>query len=652
VVDKGYRLIINLKTYTMIKKTLLMLAVCLGCALPEATAVERNYNPTDGLSGATSWGTTRKENYDVAIKLDAAGLVGSKIKSVSIPVNQADSVVNYSIWLSSELKTRTDTIKKKKYNDPDITSVSVTPENGYISVTFAEPYTIPAEGVYVGASCEVRAIDDNDLGTEYPFVGVAHASTNGFWIHSSRTYLKWVDKSSALGFTLSVNVTLEGDFVDNAAGITTITPLTAKSGDKATLTATIANYGLKAINSVDLSYTINATEKGTAHVDLAEAIPNYYGFTGRVSFEVAGNSLLGTDYPLEVVVDKVNGEANTSVGNSISTTASYYSFIPVRRSVEEEYTDVQCGWCTRGFAALEHMSNKYSDFIGIAYHGGFSKTDPMQLATSYPGTVSGFPSAWFDRKELGDPFYGVTEDGDFPVEQEWLDRCAEFTPASLDVDAAFQSEESNIIDITASATFAADLNDLNYKLTYVLVADDLTGGTDWTQTNYYASYYSYDTILASCGIEELAEFGSGGKYGSSYVSDLHFNDVAIYIDNVKGIANSVPSSVKDLETVTHNYQIDITKAVNRSGESLVQDRTKLRVVALLLDANTGYIVNGARADVKSTTGVAPTVINGEVISSEYYDLSGRRIITPSNGIYVKRVVYSNGTVKTSKVAVR
>jgi hypothetical protein len=297
------------------------------------------------------------------------------------------------------------------------------------------------------------------------------------------------------------------------------------------------------------------------------------------------------------------------------------------------------------------MSNKYSDFIGIAYHGGFSKTDPMQLATSYPGTVSGWPSAWFDRKELGDPFYGVNQVGDFPVEQEWLDRCAEIAPASLDVDAAFQSEESNIIDITASATFVADLNDLNYKLTYVLVADDLTGGTDWTQTNYFASY-SHDYILESIGIEELADFGSGGKYGSSYVSDLHFNDVAIYIDNVKGIANSVPSSVKDLETVTHNYQIDITKAVNKSGVSLVQDRSKLLVVALLLDANTGYIVNGARADVKSTTGVAPTIINGEVISSEYYDLSGRRIITPSNGIYVKRVVYSNGTVKTSKVAVR
>jgi thiol-disulfide isomerase/thioredoxin len=630
----------------MFKKAFLMLALCAGLALPDAYAAELTYNPTAGSSDIYSWGSGRKENYDIAIKLDAAGLVGAKIKGVTIPINPSEYVSNYSVWLSSELNLKVDD-NKKKINDPDIASVSVTPANDELTVVFDEPYTITADGVYVGLSCEVS--EASDAGAKAPFIGAAHATENGFFVHSSRTYLKWIDKSSSLGFTASIDVLVDGDFVDNAASFASINAANAKTGDKATVKASISNFGLKAISSLDFSYVLNS-QKGTTHLDLSEPIPNYYGYTGSVEIEIPAYDLLGENYDLELTIDKVNGTDNNLEGKTASTKISYYSFVPVHRSIEEEYTGTWCGWCPRGFAALEHMSAKYPDFIGIAYHYG----DAMQVTSTFPNTVSGYPGAWFDRKESGDPFYGVNEVGAFPVEQEWLDRCNEFTPVALDVTAAYQSGESNLIDVTATATFAADMNDLNYKLTYILIADDLYGeGSDWIQSNYHASYYTSESVLSQTGVQELADFCAGGKYGQSSVAGLHFNDVAIIANNQKGIANSIPSSVKNLESVNHTYQFDVTKANNLDGVNLVQNRSKLRVVALLLDANTGYVINGARADVTGdTTGAASAIINGQVVSSEYYDLSGRRVITPSNGIYVKRVAYSDGTVKTSKVTVR
>jgi hypothetical protein len=630
----------------MIKKALLLFAVCLGLAVPSSSATEFTYRPT-GSSELSTWGTTRTETYDVAIKIDAPSLVGSKIKSVRIPVNQTDSVYGYSVWLSSELKL--DVVNKKKVNAPDITTVSATPENGEVVVNFDETYTIPESGLYVGYSFTVTKLTDDYANK--PIVGAATASENGFYIHASRSYLKWMDKSETESFTAAINVVLDGNFPNNAATIKSLANQNVKANDKASLSLSIANYGMKPISSLDFSYAIGADTKGTSHLDLTEAIPANLGNAATVSFEIPGYDLLGVQ-DLAVSIDKVNGEVNTIEGNSAQSTITYYSFIPVHRSVEEEYTDLLCGWCTRGFAALEHMSNNYPDFIGIAYHGRFSGSDPMELSSTYPNEQSSFPMAIFDRKEKGDPFYGVNQVGDFPVENEWLERCAEIASAAVDVNAAFQSKGSDIIDVNTTVTFASALDSINYKLTYVLVADDMTG-EKWSQSNYYAQY-SNTTILGETGIEELADFGAGGKYGETYISGLHFNDVAIYVDDVYGIDNTIPTSVKNLEAVNHNYKIDINKAVNNSGDNLVQNREKLRVVALLLDATTGYIVNAARADVKaeSESGIGSTIINSEVVKSEYYDLSGRRIITPSNGIYVKRVTYDNGAVQTSKVVVR
>jgi hypothetical protein len=55
---------------------------------------------------------------------------------------------------------------------------------------------------------------------------------------------------------------------------------------------------------------------------------------------------------------------------------------------------------------------------------------------------------------------------------------------------------------------------------------------------------------------------------------------------------------------------------------------------------------------KKITAVDDLAVEAAVLSETYTDLAGRRVLNPSKGIYIKRVAYSDGTVKTSKVAVR
>lgn len=53
-----------------------------------------------------------------------------------------------------------------------------------------------------------------------------------------------------------------------------------------------------------------------------------------------------------------------------------------------------------------------------------------------------------------------------------------------------------------------------------------------------------------------------------------------------------------------------------------------------------------------TTGISDVTISKAIKSVEYFDLTGRLVTTPSNGIYLKRVNYTDGSFVTSKQVVK
>lgn len=51
-------------------------------------------------------------------------------------------------------------------------------------------------------------------------------------------------------------------------------------------------------------------------------------------------------------------------------------------------------------------------------------------------------------------------------------------------------------------------------------------------------------------------------------------------------------------------------------------------------------------------GIRSTVANGQLQSETYYDLQGRRVTNPAAGLYIRRAVYADGTIETTKLCKR
>jgi hypothetical protein len=55
---------------------------------------------------------------------------------------------------------------------------------------------------------------------------------------------------------------------------------------------------------------------------------------------------------------------------------------------------------------------------------------------------------------------------------------------------------------------------------------------------------------------------------------------------------------------------------------------------------------------ENPAGAEDALLEGQVNAVTYYDLSGRRVANPSSGIYVKRITYADGSVKTAKQVIK
>ena len=90
----------------------------------------------------TTWGTKKKENYDVAIRISDASLVGSTITGVRIPMpdNIAGLQAKGAAFLTKELKVA----NSVSVADIEVDSFDVA--KGSVEVTFKQPYTITSEG--------------------------------------------------------------------------------------------------------------------------------------------------------------------------------------------------------------------------------------------------------------------------------------------------------------------------------------------------------------------------------------------------------------------------------------------------------------------------------------------------------------------------
>lgn len=593
---------------------------------PSDVGASINYGFFTGDENIFAFGESRLDTYDVAMKLSDPSLEGTYIESITIPVMELRGVSGISAWLSSQLR-----IEDGK-NVPDLASVSVTPdEAGFITVKLDKPYIIPEEGVYVGYTFTIDDVSYSD--NLNPIAMVNEVSDEGFFLHTSAGFMKWLNLSDLLGVNAALQVTLGGSKVKtNAVAAKEGKETFVMANDPFDIQLDLTNHGASGAQSIDVEYAF-ADQNGTQHIDLSEPVEGFYGKAFTATITLPAISQIGS-YDLNVKVTKVNGADNEDVSATTTIPMKVMNWVPTHKTLIEEYTGTWCGWCPRGLVALETLAKVFpDDFVRISYHNA----DPMEImsSNSFPNYIPGYPDAWLDRKIEVDPYYGTGED-DLGVITDLQARAEQFGHASIELTAAL-SEDGENVDVNTEVSFPFDITNGKYAIEYVLVEDGLSGeGSDWNQSNYYSGGGNGDM--------------SGFESAESSVPGLKFNDVAILISKIGGLSGSVPANVKAEEVVKHTYSFKLSDAVNTSNENIVQDKSMLRVVALLIDQTTGEVVNANAVNVSENTYISEVDgTDGKIANVTFYDLGGRRLNKAQHGVNIMEVTYTNGTKKAMKI---
>ena len=57
-------------------------------------------------------------------------------------------------------------------------------------------------------------------------------------------------------------------------------------------------------------------------------------------------------------------------------------------------------------------------------------------------------------------------------------------------------------------------------------------------------------------------------------------------------------------------------------------------------------------DVNETPSGVESIAGSKINSKVYYDMNGRQVVNPGNGIYILKTTLEDGNVKTKKVVIR
>lgn len=574
------------------------------------------YNGTQELA---SWGTQKGETYNVAMKVNDASLVGSKVTAVNIPLN-ITTVTNCKVWISP-VGTDGKPVTDAGQGTSDYQNVAFTPSGAWTEVTLPSAYTITENGFYVGITFTSAA-------TEFePLLLFPSQLLETTYIKTSRTYRKWSDLGNAPGACMPLQLTIRGNVVkQDAVSVVSIDRVFVKHGESTTANVTVANNGGNEVSNVDWTYTV-AGQTNSGHDEVA-ITADFYGAQASFSIDIPAIEPIGA-YEGTLTITKVNGKDNTS--NSVSGTheVKVMNVVPKKRPLMEEFTGAWCGFCPSGYIGMKLMNERHpEDFVCVSYHNG----DAMQITENYPVSVSGFPEAYFDRNHQTDAYRGDTAK-DMGVDETWKEECQEVTPVNVAVTAVLNDETG---DLTAEASFefCEDVTGADYGIGYIITADGLHGsGTQWRQHNYYSKDYQ-GGAYSGMYKEGMDMFNYGAEY-----QFLEYDDVAIATSctGSSTIADVISGNCSEGDIITHEYTFNIAnmKANYGKKENLVQDKTRLHAVVFVYDNATKQVLNCNKCDVVlDSTSDIKNVNASSLDDSHIYNLAGQRINSLRRGVNI------------------
>lgn len=575
------------------------------------------YSANTGTKEVKYFGSMKKESYDVAMLLTDKQAKGKKIESIKVPFPKDAEISDIKIWITKKLTL------KGKDNVADVMSMAATMDDSTAIVKFATPYTIDSDSLYIGYSFDVDTLTKK---TEIPVSLINEKGVQGLWMHSSRTYRKWLDKStygcSAMQVELSgfeANAVYFEGFKDYYNQVNIATPINL----------TLLNRGYNGVKSIDYSYNVG-DKKVSDRLTLDAPIPACLNASTEITITLPAMETKGK-YPVNFSIDKVNGEAISETATANSTLV-IYNKLPKHRPVMEEFTGTWCGNCARGWIGLEVMTRLHPDFIALAYHSGdVMQVIDQKLFLGFDTENPSYPMANIDRVYTDiDPYYGA-DMTPFGIEKLWKKQAEILAPACLETEAAFTPDGKDI-KAKAILEFPEDVNDADkYSVEFVLVTDSLHGeGQAWEQSNYLEENEKGDYPYPEADI-----FFSG----SSSIPNMHYNDVVVATTRLRDGLIKLPAKVEAEKAFTIEGTIaEVDSIKNMANYPVIQDSKNLRIVALLLNEK-GQIVNGAKAKVTGyeTTGIRNINTNAaEADVPAIYNIQGHRLQTMQKGLNIIR----------------
>ena len=311
---------------------------------------------------------------------------------------------------------------------------------------------------------------------------------------------------------------------------------------------------------------------------------------------------VGKECPFSIVVNLDNGVSSYQFKSSIKNLA----FAPTKRVILEEMTGMGCNNCPMGHQAIEHLNYTYGDlFIPIAYHTYIG--DPLESGmtdyTQYFLGLTGAPSAIIQRSSLpSSPMVSTTEGGatDYSFHSSSNDTWMDIVAQELNT--------PSIADLKVKTIYNVDTNDLilNYTYTPALTHTNANIGllcvvTEDSLQGYQSNKFYLDTD------SDLGPWAQGGMYGKSNVVPFTFFDVAralfpanAYYGQTGLLPTELNASTPYKGVMTLNSKVDAP---------YVKNIINCNVTLIAIDANTGSVINAARASVRESMTSINTLTN-------------------------------------------
>ena len=569
-------------------------------------------------------GVSKADTYHCAVFIpgDNAIAVGKTINAVRFGLT-APHATNAKVWVASELPVTVDASHTLRFVDLPDSKLG----NAQIDVELPSAIEVPANGIYVGYSFTITTASGN--ADKYPVLFAGKPAVNMLILKTNSAVPQWTDLVDNNFGRLFLQVLLEGTFADNNATAEDFGPVYGAVGESATVAIDVTNYSETPLSSIDYTITSDGETSAEQHADIATPIT--FNKTGKVNIIVAGDAAVG-EKAKTLNITKVNGNANAAAGKATNFTVYTLPELVERKVVVEEFTGTGCGWCPRGLIGMDNLRNTFGDrFVGIGIHQ-YNSSDAMYITPSSYANISfsGAPSCRINRGDEIDPYYGSVSD----IRDDFAAAMAVPALAKINVSGTIDEE---LKKVNAKAQVEALLDNSEYTLEFVVIGDGLKGsGSSWNQANYYTQY------SASQLPEDLAIFGTGGKYGTSTITGWSFNDVALVSSYVSG-SNKAPKLGVLSAGEQKEAEYTLTMPTKTSLKTAVKD-AELYIVAMLVDKQK-HIVNAAKAAI--TVADPSGIENVNVAESEqtaHYTLDGRRVQTMQKGINIIRM--ANGkTIK-------